>query len=163
MWGAGTAGTRPMASVAPISTRGDEAMAKLTRRAVLRGSTTALGLAAMPVGGASAAGSDVVLLDLEAQWLAAKHASDEAHTRFMATNLNEAGEASDHHAAAMHGLEQRIKETSAATVVGLAVKLRVAATMVTDGGQKADEELESDQQMTVAALQDAERLARGEG
>jgi|SRR5882672_7552410 len=138
-------------------------MGKLTRRSVLRGSTIALGLAATPVGGASAAGSDAVLLDLEAQWLAAKHASDQAHTRFMTTNLNEAGEASDHHAAAMHGLEQRIKETSAATVVGLAVKLRLAASMVTQGRQKADEELERDQQMTVAALQDAERLAGGVG
>jgi hypothetical protein len=138
-------------------------MAKLTRRAVLRGSTTALGLAAMPLSGSSAASNDAVLLDLEAQWLAARHASHEAHARFVATNLDDAAEASEHHAAAMHGLEQKIKETSAATVVGLAVKLRVAATMVTDGGQKADEELESDQQMTVAALQDAERLARGEG
>jgi len=137
-------------------------MPKLTRRAVLRGSTTALGLAAMPVGGASAAASDDVLLDLEAQWLAAKRASDEAQARFIATNLNEAGEASERYAVVMHGLEQRIKETSAATVVGLAVKLRLAATIVTDG-QKAGAELERDQQMTVAALQDAERLAGGEG
>ena len=142
---------------------GDEAMAKLTRRAVLCGSTTALGLAAMPAGSSVVIGNDAVLLNLEAQWLAARHASDEAHARFMATNLDEAGEASDRHAAAMHGLEQRIKGTSAATILGLAVKLRLAAAMATDGGQKADEELESHQQMTVAALQDAERLAGGEG
>ena len=148
-------------------------MAKLTRRAVLCGSTTALGLAALPASGASAAGNDAVLLDLEAQWLAAKQASDGAQSRFMATNLNEAGlneaglneagEASDRYAAAMHSLEQRIKGTSAATNVGLAVKLRLAAAMVTDSGQKADEELESDEQMTLSALRDAERLAGGEG
>ena len=138
-------------------------MAKLTRRAVLSGSTTALGLAVMPAGRSSAGGNDAVLLDLEAQWLAARHASDEAHVRFIATNLDEAGEASDRHAAAMHSLEQTIKGTSAATVVGLAVKLRLAAAMAADGGQKADEQLESHEQMTVAALQDAERLARGEG
>jgi hypothetical protein len=137
-------------------------MAKVTRRVVLRGSTTALGLVAMPVGGSSAAGNDAVLLDLEAQWLAAKHASDEAHARFIATMLDEAGEASDRYAAAMHSLEQKIKGTSAATTVGLAVKLRLAAAMATDGEQKADEELESHQQMTVAALHDAERLAKGE-
>ena len=143
-------------------------MAKLTRRAVLCGSTTALGLAALPASGSSAAGNDAVLLDLEAQWLAAKRASDGAQSRFMATNLNEAGlneagEASDRYAAAMHSLEQRIKGTSAATNVGLAVKLRLAAAMVTDSGQKADEELESDEQMTLSALRDAERLAGGEG
>ena len=138
-------------------------MAKLTRRAVLRGSTTALGLAVMPVSGSSGAGNDAVLLDLEAQWLAARQASDEAQARFMAKNLDEAGEASDRYAAAMHGLEQRIKGISAATNVGLAVKLRLAAAMVTDSGKKADEELESDQQMTLAALRDAERLAGGEG
>ena len=138
-------------------------MAKLTRRAVLCGSTTALGLAAMPTGGSSAVGNDAALLDLEAQWLAAKRASDQAHARFVATNLDEAGEASDRHAAAMLGLEQKIQRTPAATVGGLAVKLRLAAAMATDGGQKAGEELESHQQMTVAALQDAERLTRGEG
>src|SRR5689334_5070978 len=101
---------------------GDEAMTKLTRRAVLCGSTTVLGLAAMPAG-SSAVGNDAVLLDLEAQWLAARHASDEAHARFSATNLDEAGEASDRYAAAMDSLEQTIKGTSAVTVVGLAVKL----------------------------------------
>ncbi len=137
-------------------------MAKLTRRTVLRGSTAALGLAAIPMGGSSAAGSDALLLDLEARWLAARQASDEAHARFMATTLGEAAEASDRHAAAMHGLEQRIKEASAATIVGVAVKLRLAAALATAGGRKADEELESDQQMTLAALRDAQRLAGGQ-
>ncbi len=130
-------------------------MAKLTRRTVLRGSTAALGLAAIPMGGSSAAGSDALLLDLEARWLAARQASDEAHARFMATTLGEAAEASDRHAAAMHGLEQRIKEASAATIVGV-------AALATAGGRKADEELESDQQMTLAALRDAQRLAGGQ-
>src|SRR5690242_1762103 len=98
----------------------------------------------MSVDGSSPSGNHAVLLDLEAQWLAARRASNEAHARFIATGLEEAGDISDGHAAAMFGLEQKIKETPATTVAGLAVKLRVAATIATDGWQKADDELECD-------------------
>ena len=137
-------------------------MGKLARRAVLHGSSARLAAIAMPADGSSPSGSHAVLLDLEAQWLAARRASDEEHARFVATGLEGAGEASNDHAAAMFGLEQRIKETPATTVAGLVVKLRVAATIATHGWQKADDELESDLQITLAALRDAERLVASE-
>jgi len=242
-------------------------MSNLTRRAILRGTPAAIAAAAtitLPAIAASAAvGDDAVLLGLEAQWLAAERAADEAdrgHQAIVASlpeeafgapsfpeadplfvgvrkdtvrsadgftgrsvitleaicqfNLTtefcvsewrdmeasphreelrqrwlrrraegrqrvswwkakkrerqaildasgelDARQESDRHGGVVCDVEGEIMDTPASTIVGVAIKLRVAASMITLNGKKAVDDLEWAEQITLAAVRDAERLA----
>jgi hypothetical protein len=135
-------------------------MQKLSRRAMLCGSSVAAVVLAVPGVASAAVSDDAELLRLEAELAANEVEYDKADDERV--EANKAGLPDDHLWAAMDRIGDRggaiqdaIIATPARSGIGIAVKLRLALRL----GGNLEENYDHQDLITLSALRDAERLA----